>query len=67
MLEKFFDLRPLTSVQIVRLYTQAYNRMKRGAGYQPFGFDWTTLHLTHPEIYDILQSCRLEILRRQHS
>ena len=60
------DLRQLTATQIVRLWDTTWKRMTKGDGYQPFGYDWITLKITHPGFYDILMACRWEMLRRLH-
>lgn len=39
-----------------RLYNKAFNRMTRGDGYQPFGYDAPTLRLTRPAWFATLRS-----------
>lgn len=41
-------LRSMTLEQLTRLYAEAYSRMTRGDGYQPFGYDRRTMAITKP-------------------
>lgn len=45
----------MTQEQIDRLYRKAYERMSRGDGYQPYGYDWPTLRLVKPGWYRTLR------------
>ncbi len=58
------DLRFLTTSALVRLYHRACERMTRGDGYQPFGYDARTLWLTCPGYMEILTGIKSELLRR---
>ncbi len=37
-----------TKTQIERWYGKLWERITRGDGYQPFGYDWPTMNVTHP-------------------
>ena len=43
-----YNLRQLTTAQLIRLYHRLWNRLRSRSGYQPFGFDRSTLRLTEP-------------------
>ena len=62
-----YDLRQLTMTQLERLYHRVWDRMTRYSGYQPFGHDRVTMLMVHPEEMAILDSIKLEGLRRLHS
>ena len=49
------QLAHLKHTQTFRLYNRAYERMARGDGYQPWGFDWPTIRLTKPGWYRALK------------
>ena len=38
----------MTGQQIQRAYRRLWEHMTAGDGYQPFGYDWPTLDITHP-------------------
>jgi hypothetical protein len=40
-----------------RLYRQCYRYLQRTGGAQPFGFDWRTVFITHPQIARVMQGC----------
>lgn len=63
----FYDFRPLTCIQLSRLYNRTWERMTAGDGYQPFGYDWPTVYAVHPGFADVLISLRTEAIRRLHS
>jgi len=44
-----------------RLYRQCYRYLQRTSGAQPFGFDWPTLRLTHPQIARVMRACLQQI------
>jgi hypothetical protein len=54
----------MTDDQLVRLYRRAWERMTRGDGYQPFGYDHRTLWLTRPSWMRHIDAMRTEIRRR---
>lgn len=62
-----FDLRILSTQNLARLYNRVWERATRGDGYQPFGYDWSTMCAVHPGYADILLACKLEALRRLHA
>jgi hypothetical protein len=62
-----YDLRPLTTVQLQRLWSHTWARLHRMYGYQPFGYDYPTLMMTEPGFVDVLKAIALESLRRMHS
>jgi len=47
-----------------RLYRQCYRYLQRTSGAQPFGFDWPTLRLTHPQLARVMWEC-LQQLQQQ--
>jgi len=62
-----YDLRSLTTNQLLRLYHRAWERMTDGDGYQAFGYDAPTLWMTHPGWMCVLHCIRLEVCRRLHA
>lgn len=38
----------MTRKQVDRAYRRLWDRITRGDGYQPFGYDAPTLRMTHP-------------------
>jgi len=48
----------MTQTQIDRLYRRAWERMTRYDGYQPWGYDWTTIRITSPGWYRTLRQIR---------
>jgi hypothetical protein len=54
----------LTNAQLSRLYLRCWERMTRGDGYQRYGYDWPTLHLTRPSWMRHIEPMRAEITRR---
>ena len=52
--QNFLDT--LTVNQLYRLYCKAWERMTRGDGYQPFGYDRVTLQMTRPEWLAVLDA-----------
>jgi hypothetical protein len=61
---KPYDLRSLPNAYLVRLYHRVWERMTRGDGYQPFGYDLVTLYAVHPEWMRVLDAIRWEAQRR---
>lgn len=46
----------LTDTQKERLYRRLFERMKRGDGYQPYGWDWVTMKTTKPGFYTAMRA-----------
>lgn len=65
--QTMYDLRILTNVWLNRLYVRVWAKIGYRNGYQPFGYDWTTLSITEPGYCDILIALKTEALRRLHS
>ena len=40
-----------SKAQIERWYRKLWDRITRGDGYQPFGYDTPTLRITHPGFF----------------
>ena len=47
-----------TKTQILRFYRKLWEHVTHGDGYQPFGYDWPTLNLTHPHFKTAFQRLR---------
>ncbi len=58
-------LKSYTMKQLERLYLRCWDRMTRGDGYQPFGYDLTTLWAVHPGWMEIITACKNEYKRRK--
>jgi hypothetical protein len=58
------NLAEMTDTQLVRLYVRFWERMTRGDGYQPFGYDSVTLWLTRPSWMRHIDAIRAEVYRR---
>jgi hypothetical protein len=57
-------LAEMTDQQLVPLYLRLWERMTRGDGYQPFGYDSVTLRLTRPSWMRYIDAIRAEVYRR---
>jgi hypothetical protein len=57
-------LSDLTIKQLSRLYERLWTRMTSGDGYQPFGYDATTLRAVHPSFMRHLDAIQSEAQRR---
>lgn len=51
-------LESLSEKQLVRLYGNIYARYTAGGGYQPFGYDWSTMAAVAPHFYNIMMRMR---------
>lgn len=60
------DLRQLTSVQLVRLYSRLWDRLAYRSGTSG-AWDEPTLRLCYPGYFRAIMSCRCEAVRRLHS
>lgn len=54
-----------TITQLNRLYGNVWHRMTRGDGYQPWGYDYTTLWAVHPGWMTIIDAIRTEYKSRK--
>jgi len=62
-----FDLSAYSAQQLWRLKCNLWERMTRGDGYQPFGYDRRTLLTTEPGFMRAIDSVNLHGLRLLHS
>ncbi len=49
------------------LYRKCYRYLQRTSGAQPFGFDWRTVFITHPQIARVMQGCLHQLGPRARS
>jgi len=57
MLSDRVQYRHYTGLSCERFYRILYRRMTLNAGYQMFGYDWTTLQFTRPELARRMRDC----------
>jgi hypothetical protein len=62
-----FDLSAFSAQQLWRLKCNLWERMTRDDGYQPFGYDSSTLWAVHPGFMQAIASVNLHGLRLLHS
>ena len=47
-----------------KVYRKCYRYLNKHSGYQPYGFDWPTLQMTHPHLARVMWEC-LQQLQQQ--
>jgi len=57
MLSNRVQYRDYTGLSCERFYRILYQRMTLNAEYQMFGYDWTTLQLTRPQLASMMRDC----------
>lgn len=55
----------MTRAQVERAYRQLWERITRGDGYQPFGYDRATMAMTHPGFFPAVARLRAEWRKAQ--
>jgi hypothetical protein len=40
-----------TKTQLTRFWHKLFDRVTEGYGYQPYGYDWPTMRISHPGLW----------------
>lgn len=53
-----------TTAELLRIVDKVWRRIRLVDGYQPFGHDWPTLRMTHPQLAQLLSELYMVLRAR---